>query len=116
MGLQSSCSISVNVDGTVALVEGSTDIGGSRASIAMQAAEVLGLRAEDVRPTVVDTDSVGYTDVTGGSRVTFCTGIAAIEAAEDVKQQMIARAAKIWDVDADTVKFGEGTFLNGSNG
>ncbi len=116
VGLQSSCSISVNVDGTVALVEGSTDIGGSRASIAMQAAEVLGLRAEDVRPTVVDTDSVGYTDVTGGSRVTFCTGIAAIEAAEDVKQQMIVRAAKIWDVDADTVKFDDGTFLNGSNG
>ncbi len=116
VGLQSSCAINVNSDGTLALVEGSTDIGGSRTSIAMQAAEVLGLRAEDVQPTVVDTDSVGYTDVTGGSRVTFCTGIAAIEAAEDVKRQMVERAAKIWDVDAGTVEFDGGTFRGGSNG
>ena len=116
VGLQSSCAISVNSDGTLALVEGSTDIGGSRTSIAMQAAEVLGLRAEDVQPTVADTDSVGYTDVTGGSRVTFCTGIAAIEAAEDVKRQMAVRAAKIWDVDAETVEFDEGVFRTTSNG
>ena len=57
VGLASSCTISVNADGTVSLVEGSTDIGGTRTSIAMQAAEVLGIPAEDVRPTVVDTDS-----------------------------------------------------------
>ncbi|HTI50174.1 MAG TPA: xanthine dehydrogenase family protein molybdopterin-binding subunit, partial [Planctomycetaceae bacterium] len=66
-GLKSSASATVNPDGTVALVEGSTDIGGSRASIAMQLAETLGIAAEDVVPTVGDTDSVGYTDVTGGS-------------------------------------------------
>ena len=41
IGLESSVTISVNPDGTVNLVEGSTDIGGTRASIAMQAAEVL---------------------------------------------------------------------------
>ena len=116
VGLQSSCAINVNSDGTLALVEGSTDIGGTRTSIAMQAAEVLGLRAEDVQPTVVDTDSVGYTAVTGGSRVTFCTGIAAIEAAEDVKRQMVERAAKIWDVEAEAVEFDEGTFRGASNG
>ena len=50
-------------------------------------------RAEDVRPIVADTDTVGYTDVTGGSRVTFATGWAAYEAAQDIKRQMIARAA-----------------------
>ena len=43
VGLQSSCNIMVNSDGTINLVEGSTDIGGSRASIAMQAAETLGI-------------------------------------------------------------------------
>ena len=60
----------------------------------MQAAEVLGIPAEAVNPSVVDTNSVGYTAVTGGSRTTFATGYAAYEAAQDVKQQMIARAAK----------------------
>src|SRR5262249_28253598 len=60
VGLESSCTISVNPDGTVSLVEGSTDIGGTRASIAMQAAEVLGLDVEQVKPLVVDTDSVRF--------------------------------------------------------
>ena len=110
IGLASSCSISVNDDGTINLVEGSTDIGGTRASIAMQAAEVLGIAAEDVRPSVADTDSVGYTAVTGGSRTTFATGWAAYEAAQDVKRQMIERAATVWEVDADSVEFDKGKF------
>jgi CO/xanthine dehydrogenase Mo-binding subunit len=95
-------------------VEGSTDIGGTRTSIAMQAAEVLGITAEDVRPTVVDTDSIGYTAVTGGSRTTFATGWAAYEAAQDVVRQMQERAAKLWQVDASTVMADRGTFR--SNG
>lgn len=110
VGLQSSAVISVNADGTVSLVEGSTDIGGTRTSVAMQAAEVLGIAAEDVRPMVGDTDSIGYTDVTGGSRVTFATGWAAYEAAQDVKRQMIERAAKIWGVPPEEVTFVEGVF------
>ena len=110
VGFKSACSISVNADGTISMVEGSTDIGGTRASVAMQAAEVLGIGAEDVRPSVGDTDSVGYTDVTGGSRVAYATGWAAHEAAQDVKAQMIQRAAVIWDVDPDSVELAEGMF------
>ena len=68
VGLKSAVNLNVNEDGSVSLIEGSTDIGGTRASIAMQAAEVLGLEAHDIRPVVADTESIGYTDVTGGSR------------------------------------------------
>ncbi len=110
VGFKSACAISVNADGTISMVEGSTDIGGTRASVAMQAAEVLGIAAEEVRPSVGDTDSVGYTDVTGGSRVAYATGWAAHEAAQDVKAQMIERAAVIWDVDPDSVELVEGMF------
>ena len=110
VGFESSCSISVNGDGTASLVEGSTDIGGTRASVAMQAAEVLGIPAEDVQPTVVDTDSVGYTAVTGGSRVTYATGWAAHDAAQDVKRQMIERAAKLWEVETDAIELDKGVF------
>jgi CO/xanthine dehydrogenase Mo-binding subunit len=113
VGLPSSCTISVNADGTVSLVEGSTDIGGTRTSIAMQAAEVLGIPAEDVQPTVVDTDSVGFTAVTGGSRTTFATGWAAYEAAQDVLRQMKERAAKIWSTDAAKVEVERGVFRSG---
>ena len=115
IGFDSAVNIAVNADGTITLIEGSTDIGGSRASISMQAAEVLGIPAESVRPSVVDTDSIGYTAVTGGSRTTYATGWAAYEAALDVKQKMIARAATIWDVDADDIELKDGVFQSSSD-
>ena len=109
-GGESSCTISVNGDGTINLVEGSADIGGTRPAVAMQAAEVLGIRAEDVTPQVTDTDSIGYTSGTGGSSVAFKTGWAAYEAAQHVTEQMIERAAMIWDVESDTIELEKGVF------
>jgi len=107
-GLKSAVTATVNPDGTVSLVEGSTDIGGTRTSIAMQLAETLGIAAEDVNPTVADTDSVGYCDVTGGSRVTFATGIAAVEAAKDIQRQLVTRAAALWEVNPKQVRYDDG--------
>ncbi|MDA7978579.1 MAG: xanthine dehydrogenase family protein molybdopterin-binding subunit [Pirellulales bacterium] len=107
-GLKSSVTATVNADGTVSLIEGSTDIGGTRTSIAMQLAETLGITAEDVHPTVADTEGIGYTDVTGGSRVTFSTGIAAVRAAEDICSILADRAAALWDVPADQTKYENG--------
>ena len=115
VGLQSSCNMSVNTDGTVSLVEGSTDIGGTRVAVAMQAAEVLGIPAEDVHPAVVDTDSVGYTNVTGGSRTAFATGWAAYEAAQEVKRKMIERAATVWDTSVDDVEYDGGVLTHKSD-
>jgi xanthine dehydrogenase molybdenum-binding subunit len=108
-GLQSSATATVIADGRVALVEGSTDIGGSRTGIAMQLAETLGIPAEDVTPTVGDTDGIGYTDVTGGSRVTYATGWAAYEAGQDIKRQLVQRAALLWDVDPSKVTYESGS-------
>ena len=99
---------SVNGDGTVSLTEGSPDIGGGRASMAMQMAEVLGVPAEDVHPSVGDTDAVGYTSLTAGSGATFKSGWASYEAAHDIKQQIIERAARIWEIDVKDVEFKEG--------
>ena len=114
-GLQSAVNIAVNGDGTINLTEGSPDIGGSRTSIAMQAAEILGIPAEDVYPSVVDTDSIGFTFGTGGSRTTFATGWAAIEAARDIKSQMIQRAALIWGEDTDSVEMVDGIIKSNKN-
>ncbi len=105
----------LNPDGTVHLAEGSPDIGGSRTAVAQQFAETLGLSADDVRPEVVDTDSVGFTSNTGGSGVAFKTGFAAITAAEDVKRQLIERAALIWECDAGQVRYLDGV-LHRDNG
>ena len=107
--------INVNADGTINLITGAVDIGGTRTSVAMHAAEALHLQVEDVRPIVVDTDSVGWTGATAGSRVTFDTGLAAIAAAEDVKKQMAARAALLWEAEADDVEFHDGVFVCATN-
>ncbi len=109
-GGMSSAQGRVNPDGTVTLVEGSVDCGGTRTSVAMQMAEVLGIPIEDINPIVPDTDSVNYTGVTGGSRVTYATGYAAIEAAHEIVRQMVEGMADIWDVDPQGVEFEDGTF------
>jgi xanthine dehydrogenase molybdenum-binding subunit len=114
-GNQSSATISVNADGTISMVTGSVDIGGTRPALAMQAAETLGLGADDVIPSVGDTDSVGWTGVTGGSRTAFSTGIAVVSAAEEVKRQMIARAALLWEGEAQDVAFNDGVFTSVKN-
>ena len=99
---------SVNSDGTVSLVGGSPDIGGTRAVMAMQVAEVLGLAAEDVKPSIGDTDSIGYSTGAGGSSVAFKMGTACHDAAQDIKRQMIARAARLWEVGPDDVDYEAG--------
>ncbi len=110
IGLKSSAAAHVNPDGTVSLVEGSTDIGGTRTSVAMQLAETLGITAEAVKPRVADTDGVGYTDVTGGSRTTFATGLAAYEVGRDIVRQMSERAALLWECKAADVSCSDGVY------
>ena len=70
--------------------------------------ETLGIDATAVKPTVGDTDAVGFTDVTGGSRVTFATGIACIEAGKDIVGQLVKRAALIWGCDEAAVSYNDG--------
>ena len=113
---QSSATVSINTDGTANVVTGSPDIGGSRASCAMIAAEVLGLRAEDMHPVVADTESIGHTDTTGGSRVTFATGLAVYEAAQDAVGQLKQRAATVWKVKPEDVAYQDGVLSCLTNG
>jgi CO/xanthine dehydrogenase Mo-binding subunit len=107
-GMNSSAEVNLNEDGTAAVVSGNPDIGGSRASLAIMAAEELGIDVYKVRPVVADTETVPYTDLTGGSRVTFATGMAVIEAARDVVAQLRARAAGLWGCDVEQVEFVDG--------
>jgi xanthine dehydrogenase molybdenum-binding subunit len=111
-GLTSSAELSVNGDGTVQLCTGSCDLSGTRLTLAMQAAEALGIAVEDVVPVVGDTHSVGYTFQSVGSRTTFATGIAVYETAQKVLKQMAERAAMLWESSVDGVAFGGGVFTH----
>ena len=102
-------------DGTVSLLEGSVDIGGSRPAVAQQLAEVLGISVEDVNPHIADTSSIGFTSITGGSGVAFKTGWAAYEAAQDIKTQLIERTSMIWETSIDNLEYSNGAVRHKSN-
>jgi CO/xanthine dehydrogenase Mo-binding subunit len=107
-GLQSSATINVHESGRVTVITGSPDIGGSRASMALMAAEALGIGLENIKPIVGDTDSVGFNDLTGGSRTTFASGWAVIKAAEKLIEDLKLRAAALWEIDVAGVAWKDG--------
>jgi CO/xanthine dehydrogenase Mo-binding subunit len=108
VGGETSCAVSILEDGTVMVASGTPDIGGSRASLVIMAAETLGVDVENVRAVIADTSTLGFNRHTGGSRVTFAAGIVVTEATKDVIQQLRERAALIWDIDVDAVVWEDG--------
>ncbi len=108
IGGNSTAAVHINEDGTAVVMSPNPDIGGSRASMAMMAAEVLGLDYHKIDCIVADTSSIGTSDVTGGSRVTFAIGMAVIQSAEAVVDDLRARAAKLWDVEPEAVIWEDG--------
>ncbi len=112
VGGQSSVTLNMNTDGTGTIVEGSPDIGGSRASMQMMAAEVLQIEPGRLKPIIADTENLPYSQGTGGSRTTFATGMAVIESAEKVVQEVKERAAAVWNVTPDQVEYADGNVRN----
>ncbi len=108
IGGETCVTINVNEDGTVNVLSGTPDIGGSRASLAMMVADELGIELDKVRPIIADTASLGFTFLTGGSRATFSNGLAAVEAATNAKTEMRGRAAKYWEIPIEAVEWEDG--------
>ena len=106
---------SVAADGRIKLVTGSVDIGGTRASIAQQFGEVLGVGLDVIDPLVADTDTAGYTGPSAGSSASHKSGWAAHEAGHDVRRQLIERAARIWGVPEQEVDFADGRVFHGTD-
>ena len=55
---------------------------GAQTGLAMMAAEELGIALDKVRPLIGDTSSLGFNFLTGGSLVTFSSGMAVIGSGE----------------------------------
>ncbi len=108
IGGETCASLNLGEDGSVAMVVGTPDIGGSRASLSMMAAEELGIPLEHIHPVVGDTSALGFNFLTGGSRVTFSSGMAVVQAAREVIEQLRERASKIWEVPLADVEWVEG--------
>ena len=107
-GGETSISMALGEDGTVTLSIGTPDIGGSRASMALMVSETLGIPYEDVRVNVVETGSLGVNEPTHGSRATFATGKAAVEACNEAIKEMCRRAADKWGIDPEAIDWFDG--------
>ena len=107
-GGQTCTDLNVGIDGTVSLAVGTVDVGGSRASLSLVAAEELGIPYEQVKAVVADTATLGYNDMTDGSRGTFSSSMATISAARNAIQVLRARAAEMWDIPVDDVVWEKG--------
>jgi CO/xanthine dehydrogenase Mo-binding subunit len=107
-GGQTCADLAIGEDGTVALSVGTVDVGGARASLSLIAAEELGIPYEQVRCNIADTASLGYNDMTDGSRGTFSSGMATIFAARDAIEQLRQRAAKTWGIAVKNVAWKDG--------
>jgi len=107
-GGETCVSLNLNMDGTVALAIGTPDIGGTRASMCQMAAEALGIEYDRVQTIIADTTSLGYNEATGGSRVAFSSGLATIQAAQDLTSKLCERAAQMWGIPIDAVTWENG--------
>ncbi len=109
-GGETSVSLAIGEDGTVQVGGvGTPDIGGSRASMALMAAEAIGIPYENVRVNVVDTAALGVNEPTHGSRATYASGLATIEAAREAIGKLCQRAADKWGgIDVDAVEWKDG--------
>lgn len=107
-GGQTCTDLNIGMDGTVSLAVGTVDVGGSRASLSLVAAEELGIDYSQVKAVVADTSSLGYNDMTDGSRGTFSSSMATISAARNAIKILRERAAQTWDIPVEDVVWEKG--------
>ncbi len=107
-GGQTCVDVNITPDGNATVALGTIDVGGSRASLAMAVAEELGIAYDKVRCVVADTSSLGHNDMTDGSRGTFSSSLAAIDATRKAVHTLRERAAKTWEISVDDVEWVDG--------
>ncbi|MEP5731642.1 MAG: xanthine dehydrogenase family protein molybdopterin-binding subunit [Sulfitobacter sp.] len=107
-GGQTCTDMNISEDGTVTIAVGTVDVGGSRASLSLIAAEELGIDYSNVKAVIADTSTLGYNDMTDGSRGTFSSSMATISAARNAIDVMRNRAAITWDIPPEDVYWEDG--------
>ncbi len=107
-GGQTCVDLNITPDGNVTVAVGTIDVGGSRASLALAVAEELGVPYDKVRCIVADTSSLGHNDMTDGSRGTFSSSMACVDATRKCVSELKNRAAKTWEIPTEDVEWVDG--------
>jgi 4-hydroxybenzoyl-CoA reductase subunit alpha len=102
----STVNIKIDRDGGVVIYTGASDIGqGSDTMVAQVAAETLGCALARVKVVAADTDLTPIDIGSYSSRVTFMNGNATMRAAQEVKKQIAAAAAKKMNCASEDILF-----------
>ncbi|MGH7825564.1 MAG: xanthine dehydrogenase family protein molybdopterin-binding subunit [Candidatus Binatia bacterium] len=99
-GAVSSAVVSINSDGSVQLIVGSSDVGGGMETVLSQiAAEELGVAVADVSVISGDTSIVPFDNGTYSSRVTVSSGQAVRRAAVEARNQLLEITGRLLERD-----------------
>jgi xanthine dehydrogenase large subunit len=103
---QAGALVHVYVDGSVLVNHGGTEMGqGVNTKVAQVVAHELGLDLSHVRVTATDTSKVANTSATAASTGADLNGMAAQDAARQIRARLAEFAAKEWSCDAADVTF-----------
>ncbi|HET8843162.1 MAG TPA: molybdopterin cofactor-binding domain-containing protein, partial [Ktedonobacteraceae bacterium] len=104
-------------DGSLTVVVGSVDISGSDTSLALIAAEGLGISADSVNVTHDNTNTMPYSGGTGGSKTVYTMGAAVLAAVRDAKDQILSVAAEMLEASSDDLDIeGDRVIVRGAPG
>ncbi len=105
----SAAAIKIGEDGGVTVIQGGTEVGqGSDTVMAQIAAEVLGLRLEDITVATEDTETSILEEGVYSSRTTVWAGNAVRVAAEDARRQLAEVASRMFEIPAADIVFKDG--------
>ncbi len=96
-------------DGSGRIVTGAQENGtGAVMGLAILAAEELGMRPEQFAITYQDTDAGPYDGGSSGSQTTFNNGRAVVEAAREVRRQLLELAAESLEASVEDLELSDG--------
>jgi CO/xanthine dehydrogenase Mo-binding subunit len=98
----------LETDGTITVVLGTVDLTGSDTSMALIAAEGLGLSVSSVNVSHDNTDTMPYSGGTGGSKTTYSMGPAVLAAAQDARNQILSIAADMLEASPEDLEIKDG--------
>ena len=98
----------VDADGTVVVTLGAVDISGAFTSLALVAAEELGVDPAQIRLHTADSASAPHGPSAGGSNITCSAAEAVRSAAGEVKQQLLALAADHFEAAVEDLEIDSG--------
>ena len=108
--MTSACHVALAGDGRLMATIGAVDVAGTRTAIAQVVAEEFGVEIADVFVQTGDTKSVGFTQLSAGSRVTRTMAAAMHEACQDAIAQLKARAAEQLQCSPEDIVYAEREF------